>query len=237
MKIIESLLVVFLLNKGIEGTIFGIRIVDAPARPSYQPPKPNILEGVTKLKANALRFKGDVLYSGADILDPPPRQTSNFRVPGGQTSAQLNFLNAFSPSRPSYGPPGYSPPPPNTINNNNNNGFNNGNNEVISINNQGPFNNNPVRDPDVIVDGRGNPGSIDTGLLRQAAQQMLMQEQKMTALRTGAMRVKDANSGPRIRQCEERFTQLVGDIFIGNEMVPDVIETRRCILSNLHTGP
>ena len=64
-----------------------------------------------------------------------------------------------------------------------------------------------------------------TGLLRQAAQQMLMQEQKMTALRTGAMRVKDANSGPRIRQCEERFTQLVGDIFIGNEMVPDVIET------------
>ena len=63
------------------------------------------------------------------------------------------------------------------------------------------------------------------GLLRQAAQQMLMQEQKMTALRTGAMRVKDATSGPRIRQCEERFTQLVGDIFIGNEMVPDVIET------------
>ena len=54
---------------------------------------------------------------------------------------------------------------------------------------------------------------------------MLMQEQKMTALRTGAMRVKDANSGPRISQCEERFTQLVGDIFIGNEMVPDVIET------------
>ena len=39
------------------------------------------------------------------------------------------------------------------------------------------------------------------------------------------MRVKDARSGPRIRQCEERFTQLVGDIFIGNEMVPDVIET------------
>ena len=52
-----------------------------------------------------------------------------------------------------------------------------------------------------------------------------MQEQKMNALRAGGMRVKDASSGPKIRQCEERFTQLVGDIFIGNEMVPDVIDT------------
>ena len=64
----------------------------------------------------------------------------------------------------------------------------------------------------------------NTGLLRQA--QMLMQEQQMSAnsLMSG-MRVKDAANGPRIRQCEERFTQLVGDIFIGNEMVPDVIDT------------
>ena len=52
-----------------------------------------------------------------------------------------------------------------------------------------------------------------------------MQEQKMNAVRNELMRVKDAPNGPRIRQCEERFTQLVGDIFIGNEMVPDVIET------------
>ena len=63
---------------------------------------------------------------------------------------------------------------------------------------------------------------IASGLLRQA---MLMQEQKMNAVRNELMRVKDAPNGPRIRQCEERFTQLVGDIFIGNEMVPDVIET------------
>ena len=54
---------------------------------------------------------------------------------------------------------------------------------------------------------------------------MLMQEQKMNAVRNELMRVKDSPNGPRIRQCEERFTQLVGDIFIGNEMVPDVIET------------
>ena len=47
----------------------------------------------------------------------------------------------------------------------------------------------------------------------------------MNALRTELMRVKDASTGPKISQCEERFTQLVGDIFIGNEMVPDVIET------------
>ena len=31
--------------------------------------------------------------------------------------------------------------------------------------------------------------------------------------------------GPKIQQCEERFTQLVGDIFIGNELVPDIIDT------------
>ena len=53
----------------------------------------------------------------------------------------------------------------------------------------------------------------------------MLEKQKMNALRTELMRVKDASTGPRIRQCEGRFTQLVGDIFIGNEMVPDVIET------------
>ena len=45
-----------------QATIFGIRIVDAPARPSYGAPKPsygagkpNILDGVSSLKAGALR--------------------------------------------------------------------------------------------------------------------------------------------------------------------------------------
>ena len=38
-------------------------------------------------------------------------------------------------------------------------------------------------------------------------------------MQTG-MRVKDMKRGPKIQQCEERFTQLVGDIFIGNELVP-----------------
>ena len=31
-------------------------------------------------------------------------------------------------------------------------------------------------------------------------------------------------SGPKIQQCEEKLTQLIGDIFIGNEMVPDIID-------------
>ena len=43
----------------------------------------------------------------------------------------------------------------------------------------------------------------------------MLEKQKMNALRTELMRVKDASTGPKIRQCEERFTQLVGDIFIG----------------------
>jgi len=53
-------------------TIFGIRIVDAPARPSYGPPNqsnkpsygggpPNILDGVSNLKAGALRGVGGAL--------------------------------------------------------------------------------------------------------------------------------------------------------------------------------
>ena len=53
-------------------TIFGIRIVDAPARPSYGPPNqsnkpsygggtPNILGGVSDLKAGALRGVGSAL--------------------------------------------------------------------------------------------------------------------------------------------------------------------------------
>ena len=44
---------------------------------------------------------------------------------------------------------------------------------------------------------------------------MMLEKQKMKALRSELMRVKDASTGPKIRQCEERFTQLVGDIFIG----------------------
>ena len=49
-------------------TIFGIRIVDAPARPSYGAPQasygggpPNILDGVSSLKAGALRGAGSAL--------------------------------------------------------------------------------------------------------------------------------------------------------------------------------
>ena len=48
----------------------------------------------------------------------------------------------------------------------------------------------------------------------------MLEKQKMKALRTELMRVKDASTGPKIRQCEERFTQLVGDIFIGNVTGP-----------------
>ena len=172
--------------------------------------------------ANALRFKGNVFNSGADILDNTangfsPVRGQQLRAP--QTSAQLNFLNAFggagigsSYNRPSYNPPG------NNINNNNVD-------DVITINNQGPFNSN--RDPDVIG-GAGDPRAVTPELLR-AAKQMWRQEQQLSALTlrgSGGMRLKDAGpGGPKIRQCEERFTQLVGDIFIGNEMVPDVIET------------
>ena len=62
-------------------------------------------------------------------------------------------MGATSYNRPSYNAP----------NNNNNNGNNNGNNnidtDVITINNQGPFNSN--RDPDVIV-GQ-DPRAVDPG--------------------------------------------------------------------------
>ena len=61
---------------------------------------------------------------------------------------------------------------------------------------------------------------------QQAEQMMKVQEQKMKQMQTELMKVKDSKTnGPKIQQCEERFTQLVGDIFIGNEMVPDVIDT------------
>ena len=157
------------------GTIFGIRIRDAtPAnRPSYGPQKPNILDGVSGLKAgalrsgaNALRFKGNVFNSGAELLDstangfsPVRQQSGQLRAPG-QSSAQLNFLNSIAPglgssyNRPSYNPPG------NNINNNN---VNNNNNspDVITINNQGPFNSN--RDPDVIVGAGVDPRAVDPG--------------------------------------------------------------------------
>ena len=47
----------------IAGTIFGIRIRDQTPRPSYQPQynQPNILDGLTGLKANALRLKANAL--------------------------------------------------------------------------------------------------------------------------------------------------------------------------------
>merc|ERR1719474_881434 len=56
----------------------------------------------------------------------------------------------------------------------------------------------------------------------RASPQYREEEKKMNQM---IMTVKDLTNGPKIQQCEERFTQLVGDIFIGNEMVPDVIDT------------
>ena len=120
--------------------------------------------------ANALRFKGNVFNSGAELLDntangfsPVRQQSGQLRAPG-QTSAQLNFLNSIasglgsSYSRPSYNPPG------NNINNNNVNNVNinnNNNPDVITINNQGPF--NSARDPDVIVGAGVDPRAVDPG--------------------------------------------------------------------------
>jgi len=266
--------------KTTKGTIFGIRIVDAPQsrepqyhQPQYQPSykphyKPNIIDGISNLKAgalrtgaNALRFKGDVLYGGADALDqtanqfsPAPRQQQSanlhFRPPpiqSHQTHSNLNFANTFGNNfqHSTYN----NPPPtynnPNNFNNNPNN-FNNNNNlpqngnpDVITINNQG-FNNGG-REPDVLIGDPRIPNTVDPGLLtneqmmlmkqNQAQQMMMIQEQKMKMMKesmkiqTELMKVKDTNKGPKIQQCEERFTQLVGDIFIGNEMVPDVIDT------------
>jgi len=247
------------------GTIFGIRIVDAPqsrdphygAPQSYKPQyKPNLIDGISNLKAgalrtgaNALRFKGDVFYGGADALDqtanqfsPAPRQqpTSaqlNFRPPpiqSHQTHSNLNFANTFGNN---FQHSSYSNPPPPSYNNNNNNNnnpvFNPSSPDVISINNQG-FGSG--REPDVIVgDPRIPSNTVDPGLLsteqmmlmkqQQAEQMMKVQEQKMKQMQTELMKVKDSTNGPKIQQCEERFTQLVGDIFIGNEMVPDVIDT------------
>ena len=60
---------------------------------------------------------------------------------------------------------------------------------------------------------------------QQAEQMMKVQEQKMKQMQTELMKVKDSKTnGPKIQQCEERFTQLVDDIFLRNEMVPDVID-------------
>ena len=58
---------------------------------------------------------------------------------------------------------------------------------------------------------------------------MMLEKQKMSALRTELMRVKDASTGPKIRQCEERFTQLVGDIFIGKLTRPSKYTIKRCL--------
>ena len=162
-----------------------------------------------------------------------------------QQSQQLNFggiTDSFTGllgqnDRPSYNVPtqtqGQSQRP--SYNNPQQGGFNPGinnnnpDNDVITINNQ----------PDVVVNARA-PNNVDQGLQQQLQQLQLQQfmlqqqqqqqrqqrqqqQQQQTVVRapmqTG-MRVKDMKRGPKIQQCEERFTQLVGDIFIGNELVP-----------------
>lgn len=280
MKRISTCLVLGVLSTVTQlttGTIFGIRIVDAPqsrepqysAPQSYKPQyKPNLINGFSNLKAgalrtgaNALRFKGDLFYGGADTLDqtanqfsPAPRQQQSAQfhlrpppIQSHQTHQNLNFANTFGNN---FQHSSYNNPPPsynnqNNYNNNNQNNFNNNNQnnnpsfnpsnpDVISINNQGGFNNGG-REPDVIVgDPRIPSNTVDPGLLsteqmmlmkqKQAEQMMKVQEQKMKQMQTELMKVKDSTNGPKIQQCEERFTQLVGDIFIGNEMVPDVID-------------
>ena len=63
MRPLPLLLLTLSISTVCHATIFGIRIVDAPARPSYGAPKPsygaggkpNILDGVSSLKAGALR--------------------------------------------------------------------------------------------------------------------------------------------------------------------------------------
>jgi hypothetical protein len=59
-----------------QATIFGIRIVDAPSRPQYQPPSnsygpqsPNILQGVSDLKAAGLRGGAQALRLKVVLLD------------------------------------------------------------------------------------------------------------------------------------------------------------------------
>lgn len=252
------LLFLVCLSPATRATIFGIRIVDAPAggRPSYGAPpstsygpqKPNIFQGVSNLKAEALRggagalrFKGDVFYGGANALD----QTANSLSPTSsqlranqlrrpqqsqqqfRQSQQLNFggiTDTFAGLIPgqSQNRPSYNAPQPSF-----NQGVNNQNPDVITINNP----------PDVIVNPRA-PSNVDQGLQQQLQQLQLQQlriqqqQQQQQQLRpvvrapmaTG-MRVKDMKRGPKIQQCEERFTQLVGDIFIGNELVPDIIDT------------
>ena len=82
-----------------------------------------------------------------------------FRPSQQTSSAQLNFLNAFGNNlqQNSYNsPPSYNAPGNNNFNNINNN--NNEDTDVITINNQGPF--NTGRDPDVIV---GDPRAVDPG--------------------------------------------------------------------------
>ena len=147
--------------------------------------KVNLLQDLCLLDINTSYIQGDVFYNGASILDntangfsPSQNQALQLRFvniwifkeffitiyvfrPSQQTSsAQLNFLNAFGNNlqQNSYNsPPSYNAPG----NNNNFNPINNNNNEdtdVITINNQGPF--NTGRDPDVIV---GDPRAVDPG--------------------------------------------------------------------------
>ena len=71
----------FLFKMKYLGTIFGIRIVDAPEsrdRPQYQPQykpqyKPNIIDGFSNLKAGALR-------TGANALRFKVRRVNNMSV-------------------------------------------------------------------------------------------------------------------------------------------------------------
>ena len=187
----------------------------------------------------------NALDQTANTLSPSssqPLRSNQLRRPPFQQqfqqSQQLNFggltdsftgLLGGQNGRPSYKPPsqGQSQRP-----SYNPGGFNSGGNpdeDVITVNSQ----------PDVVVNARA-PNNVDQGLQQQLQQlqlQQLMlqqqqqqqrqvrqqQQQQTTVVRapmqTG-MRVKDMRRGPKIQQCEERFTQLVGDIFIGNELVP-----------------
>ena len=138
-------------------------------------------------------------------------QGTGFLNQGGQRPSYNNPTSSIPQQnqKPSYYPGG-------GINNQNN-----PNTDVITINNQ----------PDVIVNPR-LPNNVDQGLqqqlqqlmLQQQRQQQQQQQQTRIPMQTG-MRVKDMKRGPKIQQCEERFTQLIGDIFIGNELVPDIIDT------------
>jgi len=250
------------------GTIFGIRIRDAspdggygapqpPPNTGYQQPKynpykqnPNILSGITGLKqelkegalragSNALRFKGDLFYGGADALDGaanrlnpdqqammnamlrqqrPFNQNAALSLPGGGNIG--NLFSSFNNNNNNNNNGGYNSPQPRPSYNNNNNNMSpatiaNMINSMEAMNGPTPDLSAMIPD-DVIVDPRLNPNlgnnnnnAVDQGLTG--------------LLRTNRL-VSQGIQGPKIQQCEEKLTQLIGDIFIGNEMVPDIID-------------